>query len=260
MSRFLGDPALRRLLFAVNNHSVKLHRETNFAHGSPEWLARRNGKSMGSSECAAVFNTISTTVRKSQLEGRWAGLPPDPISPRLQRILDAGTVMEPELRRELASLLGCDILNYNQLDGEVVYGVEQRSTLDGVAVLMEDEGPMRLAVTEFKWRATLKNDCGWNCEEDKARHDKLGITVFCQVQHQMWVSGIPRALVYTGGPDGSRRLWTVRFSEVFIEQLFKPALKATVEDEKGLPSSVAKYNIYQIMSNTSKQIPLLISK
>lgn len=191
---------------------------------------------------------------------RWAGIfTPKPDNSYLSGLMAAGTENEPVLRAELSNMLRCHILTPGQLDGDEHHGIRQSSTLDGVAVMVEDEGPIRLAVTEFKWRASQTDDCGWGDDADKLTKNKLGITVYCQVQHQMWVSGIHRALIYTGCPSGKRRLWTVRYSEVFIEQLFVPALAEAVNkgERSGLPSAVAKHNIYKLMASTSCQIPLL---
>lgn len=212
---------------------TKFHRQTMIAHGSAEWLARRTGKTIGSSQAAAVFNGVSKTSTKQDFLNSLKGVPKPTPNAYLQRMLDAGVAMEPVLRNEAAYvlelLLGKKLITYVpcQFVGDTHYGIEERSTPDMVVI---DANLSSVALVEIKWRCT-EGDCGWPhplVKNSQPRH--LGLTVWCQVQHQMHVTGIHSAFVYSGSAK-NRRLWHVHYCSVFRQKHFLPALARCAEKD-----------------------------
>lgn len=189
------------------------HKHKIVSQGSDEWHALRE-KSIGSSEAAAVFPSgISKTVEPYQLKKKLLGSPPV-VTAYMQMLFDRGSEMEPVLRKELMELTGCAIIETGVFT-HIINGVKFNASLDGVLICSRT-GENTLCVTEFKYRANATySDCGW-AKEPNGPRIHLGVTVWCQVQHQMWVSGIHAGLVYSGGVDGSRRLWYIKYCPTYI--------------------------------------------
>lgn len=190
------------------------------AQGSADWHEQRK-QSIGSSEAAAVFPGISTTCTPARLFTKLKSkgtAPPEKFSDYTLAIMQSGQEMEPVLRAECAALLGRPIFET---------GIFQRThpalkfmltaSPDGLAV--DDHG--QCVLTEFKWRASSTDSCDWK--------GSLGDTVFCQVQHQMFVIGCETAYVYSGCSSGKRALWQVRFSPSYFAMWLAWAKK--LEDE-----------------------------
>lgn len=188
------------------------------SQGSSDWHSLREN-SIGSSEAAAVFPSgISKTVEPYQLKRKLLGQP-TVVTAFMQNLFDIGAQMEPVLRKELMQLTGCPIIEtgvFTKLGaGNLLESIKFNASLDGVLIDSTPESNY-LCITEFKYRAGGGQDCGW-AKEPSGLREYLGVTVWCQVQHQMWVSGIHSAMVYSGSPDGCRRLWHVEYSEKYIE-------------------------------------------
>lgn len=185
------------------------------AQGTQEWKNLRIG-SLGSSEAAAVFPSgISKTVEPYALKKKLNG-EDIPVNSFMQYCFDEGSRMEPVLRKELEKITSSLIFETGVFK-TTHQGITFNASLDGVLV-QSHTGENRICITEFKYRIDPHNkgDCGWPREKGGER-SYLGLTVWCQVQHQMWVSGIHSALVYAGGKDGSRRLWVVVYSPSYID-------------------------------------------
>jgi hypothetical protein len=213
--------------------TTRLDRQTNIASGSAEWLARRTGKTIGSSQAAAVFNGVSSTSTKDDFLKSLKGIARPPANAYLQRMLDAGRDMEPVLRNEahyvLELLLARRLISYVpcQFVGDTHYGIEERSTPDLIVI---DTDLQHAALVEIKWR-TSDGDCGWEHPLDrKSARRFLGLTVWCQAQHQMHVTGIHSAFVYSGSVR-NRRLWHVAYCRTFREEHFLPALARCAEKD-----------------------------
>lgn len=171
---------------------------------SDEWHELRR-KTIGSSEAAAVFpGRISSTVTPLDLFRKLKGEPRTPVSPFLQSLFDRGNYWEPRLRRELEKLLNCYIVESGVFVHYRAGDTDISASLDGIAVKFRDDGNTNICLAEFKYRCNDK-DAGWGPQKDK-----LGLTVWCQVQHQMRVTGVPTAVVYSGCDSGARRLWVVQ--------------------------------------------------
>lgn len=185
--------------FAPN--TLRVDRLVKCEQGSEAWHNVR-GITIGSSEAAAVFPGVSKTVTPADLRRKLRGEPRKPVTPYLQSLFDEGADAEPVLRRELEGLMGnCFIIEsgiFQMQDKDVAL----TASLDGIAVRHTPRGS-HLCVTEFKWRCG--DGAGWG-----PKRDELGLTVWCQVQHQMHVANVPVAVIYSGARDGDRRMWVVK--------------------------------------------------
>lgn len=231
--------------------------------GSEEWKKLRIG-SLGSSEAAAVFPSgISKTVEPYALKKKLKG-EDLPVSSFMQYCFDTGSRMEPVLRKELEKITSSIIFETGVFK-TAHNGITFNASLDGV-LIQSQTGENRICVTEFKYRIDPHKlgDCGWPQEKGGER-SFLGITVWCQVQHQMWVSGIHSALVYAGGKDGSRRLWAVQYSEEYIEfwlpyvTEFYESIGATGETTRFPRGSraIVEKKLRKFMQNTVTQVSLV---
>lgn len=202
------------------------HLHQKVSQGSADWHSLREN-SIGSSEAAAVFPSgISKTVEPYQLKRKLLGQP-TVVTAYMQHLFDKGAEMEPVLREELMQLTGCAIIETGVFTkvgaGNLLESIKFNASLDGVLISSREDSNY-LCVTEFKYRANGGEDCGW-AKEPSGPRIYLGVTVWCQVQHQMWVSNIHSALVYSAAPDGSRRLWHVAYSPEYIEYWLKYAVR-----------------------------------
>lgn len=240
----------------------KFERESNIVSGTPAWQAARVGLTIGSSQAAAVFNGISTTSTKGELLRSFRGEAPVPPRPFALKFMDEGKRMEPVLRAEaadlLAAYLGVALVTYVpcQFIGETHFGVQERSSPDLVCLSVPC---LRTCLVEIKWRIGDK-DCGWGTHKDKESRCHLGLTVWCQVQHQMHVTGIHSAFVYSGSTV-ARRLWHVSYCHVFRQLWFLPALQTCAEyGGKGGPgdhtAEKLRPDLYTLLKNTSTEITL----
>lgn len=261
-----------RSVYGVPASGTFLHRETQYAHGTTEWHRNRSGLAIGSSEVAAVFPGVSSTVKHPDLLGKFRGALPKPADSFLEKLFAAGREWEPRLLQEFAIKCSASFVYQPRqfIAEEPVAGIKQSSTADGMAIWTHPNGEVEVALIEIKWRASSKKDCGWpraakyplpQGKEDYSIADELGITVWCQIQHQMWVSGIHIGYVYSGAPTGKRRLWRVEFSQRFIDELYVPQLEACVAHIKGEPwaglrEGEAKKRIYALLDATTHQIQL----
>lgn len=174
----------------------------HFDQGSDEWHKARTG--IGSSEAAAVFPGVSTTVTPADLRAKLAGEPRKEPNDYLKSLFAEGSHYEPILRRELEQILDCWVIESGIFVLERGAGQPHLSaSLDGIGVQWRSDGPPRTVIVEFKWRCG--NGAGWG-----EHRDKLGMTVWCQVQHQMRVAGVGSAVVYSGARDGDRRMWLIK--------------------------------------------------
>lgn len=238
-------------------------RETEAVHGTEAWHAGRSGRTIGSSEVAAVFRgEISKTVTRRQLIDKLNGIKRT-VTPYAQAIFDAGTAWEPVLLAEFERrFVGCWLYHPKQyVCSETLHGIREVSTTDGVAFFMKG-GQLRVCIVEIKWRARAKNDCGWGENEDE-----LGLTVWCQAQHQMKVTGIHAAMVYTGGcfaGEHKRRAWSISYCRAFNELVFPCALLEVVNEADGVPApagpnytpAVIRTKLNKYMDSTSCPIDL----
>lgn len=225
--------------------AVNFDFETNLQHGSPEWYASRHGMTMGSSDAGSVFSGVVTGSSRRELCDRFKGLPKRPIAPYVQSIMNEGHKMEPYLLQEVTALFDCMILRANLYRLPfLTHGVQEQSTPDGIVVTRRF--PHRLALVEIKWRPTSPDDAGWG-----PARDRLDLKVWCQAQHQMYVTGIHRCFVYAGSPSGARRMWTIAYCAAF-RPYFEAALEACVADRRFDSESVCQVKLGRMMALTSK--------
>ena len=198
-------------------------RMTDVVQGSEEWARHKTeGKRMGSSQAAAVFPGVSTTTSTRDLIAALYGYAQTPCADYARDLMRQGQEKEPVLRDEAYWLLqgmagellcGCVPTQF-QLPDLTCGWVQESSSPD--LIVRDTNG--NTALVELKWRAASVFDCGWD-----DNNSKLGLTVWCQIQHQMFVTGIDVGYVYSGANDGSRRMWRVepsaRFREMFEEAL-----------------------------------------
>lgn len=259
-------------VYGVSARGTLLHRETQYAHGTTEWHRNRSGLAIGSSEAAAVFPGVSSTVKHQDLLGKFRGALPKPADSFLEKLFAAGREWEPRLVQEFATKCGASFVYQPRqfVAPDPVAGIKQSSTADGMAIWTLPNGEVNVAILEIKYRASSKSDCGWarsskypvpRAKADYSLADELGITVWCQIQHQMWVAGVPIGFVYSGAPSGKRRLWRVEFSPRFIYELFVPQLEACVnfvngQTWRGLREGEAKKRIYALLDETTTQIEI----
>jgi hypothetical protein len=78
---------------------------------------------------------------------------------------------------------------------------------------------------ELKWRMKGSD---WDGE--------LGDTVFCQVQHQMYVIGCRSAYVYCGCDTGERSLWLVQWAPGYFAAMWLEWAKLMCERVETSPS------------------------
>lgn len=219
--------------------------ETRFEHGSAAWLEERKGLTIGSSEIARTFSGIVTGSARKQLCEKFQGVEQPSIPSYVQAIMDEGTKMEPYLIKEVSDLLGVMILRANLYKLPYrTHGVQEISTPDGI--VMTPHFPHRVALVEIKWRPTSTDDCGWG-----PARDRIDIKVWCQAQHQMFVTGIHRCLLYSGSPSGARRMWKVDYCGDF-RPYFTAALKACVEGVRGDSHGTCEVKLGRMMSLTTK--------
>ena len=236
-------------------NTIDYEREIKAPQGSDAWHEVRN-KTIGSSEAAAVFpSNISKTVQTAELRAKLRGEKRRAVSDYLQAMFDEGSRQEPVLRRELEQLTGFRIVEtgifMKKLPGN---DVALTASLDGIALGGEPTN-LRVLLTEFKWRCS-HGDCGWGLDRNE-----LGLTVWCQVQHQMRVVNCKRALVYSGSRSGKRRLWLVNWHDTYPFMwdawfVFVTAdLNAPVRARNGTRVSVEK-QLKQFRKESSREIPV----
>jgi predicted phage-related endonuclease len=175
----------------------RLKGSVDMAQGSDEWHELRKS-SIGSSEAAAVFPGISKTTTTGELFAKLCGTPKHKVfDSYIVNAMEAGKRMEPLLRAEMSSLLGRPIYEAGIFHAtHESLPVTLSASPDG---LITDEDGL-VTLLEIKWRMASSDWAG-----------DLGDTVFCQVQHQMYVLGLASAYVYCGC-DGERSLWLVRWA------------------------------------------------
>ncbi len=243
--------------------ATRLDRQSNIASGSAEWLARRTGKTIGSSQAAAVFQGVSSTSTKSDFLNSLKGIARATPNAYLQRMLDAGRDMEPVLRNEahyvLELLLARKLLSFVpcQFEGDTHYGIQERSTPDLIVVDTDLSG---IALVEIKWR-TSDGDCGWEHPLAKGSARRfLGLTVWCQAQHQMHVTGVHSAFVYSGSAR-NRRLWHVTYCPTFRESHFLPALArcALQDGANDHPKAHHVGELTRLMERSTQEIGLPVT-
>lgn len=207
----------------VPGHLVVYDRHNTVSQDSAEWHDCR-ATTIGSSESAAVFPSgISSTFKPSQLHRKLRGEPyRDKMDDFVLACCAAGKRMEPVLRSELWHILHTPVAEVGLFTSDVFLhgcGKNQRisASPDGLLYKESDDGSFNVALAEFKWRANGTAD--WK--------GGLGMTVFCQVQHQMRcvfdivkcreLKQWPRTFVYVGGAkDNSRSLWVVRYAPEYV--------------------------------------------
>lgn len=213
---------------------VAWDRLTQHAQGSPLWHDTRS-TTIGSSEAAAVFpGKISKTVTPADLRRKLRGEPRPLPSAYLQKMFDEGAAMEPVLRQELEDLLHCRVVETGIFVQKTPEGEPNHTaSLDGIALRFDRSGKPYVLLTEFKWRCG--EGAGWG-----DTRDRLGITVWCQVQHQMRVANVPVAVVYSGARCGERRLWFVKQAPQEYTDMWHAWLKKTLEASRAHPDTVVR--------------------
>jgi predicted phage-related endonuclease len=241
---------------------VLYDRYLSVVQGSSEWHDARK-LSIGSSEAAAVFpNGISTTVTPEQLYQKLSDpyYVPRPFDEYTLRIMQVGKDMEPILRAEFESLIGRPVVEagvFKTYDDE--FKLHFAASPDGIVV-----GSTGDVLVEFKWRchnARFPVTSNWG--------GTLGLTVFCQVQHQMMVMGCRSAYVYVGSDDGTRSLWFVQYDMGYINGMWRPYVHKLITDivafknrprtEAGLPLQ-AKEMLASFRKNSARRVPLQFSQ
>lgn len=209
---------------------LMVFRHVGAVQGSEEWHKLREC-SIGSSEAAAVFPTVSTTFTAKDLWRKLRGVPQPPPSPFLENLFREGTKMERVLRYEAEKVLDCSIIETGMFIRPPTGSLQRKysASLDGICV-RPGGGVM---IIEFKWRTNP--GAGWG-----ANRDELGMTVFCQVQHQMMVVGANRALVYVGAVCGQRRMWLVTVNMVYRTVWERYLAKAIKDSESSAPPRAAR--------------------
>jgi hypothetical protein len=246
-----------RLAVPYDIHTMRFDRQSPHKHNSAGWHAQRSGLTIGSSQAAAVYNGVSTTVPKVELLRKLKGEHTREASTFVRMLMDRGTKMEPLLRKEFAELTGCCVFEPNMfvVEERICGGVKEISTPDGIARWSAD----RYALVEIKYRAGSAGDCGWPGERSESyEKDCLGITVWCQAQHQMRITGIHSAFVYSGSPNGTRRLWHIRYCELLHDRYYFPHLQDCVVNggRGGLPTREIKHALYMLLARSSSLVLL----
>lgn len=149
------------------------------------------------SQAAAVFPGVSITMSTSELHMKLRGAPSKPLSAFAQEAADEGRRMESVLLAELKTLMPDRIF----LPSSFFLHAEDNLGATPDAIIADGD-----IVVEIKWRL---HEAAWDGE--------LGMTVFCQVQLQMHVTGAHTAYVYCGCRKGDRSLWIVHYSPSFIQ-------------------------------------------
>jgi len=226
------------------SRTMRFDLETVIVHGSDEWYGAREGKTIGSSSAGAVFNGIVDGSARRQLIRTFQGKPKPAPSDYSQSVMNQGHAMEPWLAHELTKWFVVISSNLYRMP-ELTHGVQEISTPDRIVLLPTERG-FRLALAEIKWRPTSPDDCGWG-----PARDRLSLGVWCQVQHQMEVTGIHAALVYSGSPAGNRRMWSVRYCPEF-RPYWLDALKACVDDAQFDSHGHCEVRLGRWMASTSR--------
>lgn len=231
-------------LMVPMSDAVRFDRQTTITHGSPEWYAQRVGRKIGSSEAGSVFQGISSSSARRDLINKFNGInkpKPDSYS---QWVMDQGTKMEPVLLHELTAIMV--ILRANLYVSETLLygGIIEGSTPDGIG--LSPHYPHGLCIVEIKWRTLSYYDCGWG-----ELGEDLGLSQWCQVQHQMHITGIHKAVLYAGCKNGARRLWSIRYSEVFRKH-YLLGLEHCVNDTRFWTGPEAIAILTPIMLHTTK--------
>lgn len=212
---------------------------TGVVQGSDEWRKHKlEGGRIGSSQAAAVFPGVSSTCGTKDVIASIYGYAQQPCDPFVKQLMQQGQDMEPVLRDEVfvllqqligALLMACVPTQF-QLPERTLDKVQESSSPD---LLLRDSAG-NVAVVEIKYRAASNFDCGW-----EFGNASLGLTVWCQLQHQMFVTGICMGYVYSGARDGSRRLWRVKPSTEFRE-MFLVALDHLVNADEARKNPYAR--------------------
>jgi len=229
-------------------------RHTDVKQGSDEWKRHKSeGGSFGSSQCAAVFPGVSTTCSHPELVESLHGKPQRSRDAFAVSMMQKGQDMEPALREECVDVveklsgrrLAFLVPNQFALDSLTFGAVQERSSPD---CIMIDHDDYSYALAEIKYRPASPKDCGWG-----PKRDELGLTVWCQAQHQMFVTDIDVCYVYSGSPCGARRLWRVDYC-----QPFRPKFVAALEwcwsheDDVKHPFPRVKSDLTTLMEKTSE--------
>lgn len=221
-------------------------RETLIVHGSAAWHASREGKAIGSSECAKVFSGIVSGSARKELLDKFSGKPRPMVSAYAQHIMNQGTQMEPHLLSELSAWFV--ILRANlYLLPLTTFGIQELSTPDAIGVI-EYNGQHRLTLIEIKWRPTSPDDAGWG-----PARNRLGFCQWCQAQHQMHLTGIHKCLLYAGAPSGARRGWSIDYCPAFREY-FLLALKACTESAKFDSKGTSEVKLGRMLAQTTRSV------
>jgi hypothetical protein len=209
---------------------------------SDEWKSLRSGICVSSSQAAAVFNGISTTTSHADFMRKIRGEEVDEPNEYTKNLMDAGRKMEPVLADEFEAKSECVLVVPNMF--EEVGRVIERSTPDGIAMWSED----LWAVVEIKWRGN-GGDGTWS---DGVLG--LGLTVFCQIQHQMHLTRIHRGFVYSGSPNGGRCCWAVRYNPEFRRMFLTHLYGCVFNESKLLSGPVAKAAIKTRMEESVEKL------
>lgn len=235
--------------------SVWTERLLPYRHGSPQWLADKDALTLGSSESAAVYpNGVSTTVKPADLRKKILGLPRPQPDAYLQDLFAQGQQWEAVMLSEIRSQSGLLVVENTVFRGEEIGGVRMVASPD--AILVNDKtSPSTLALLEIKFR-TRASPPGWPGPDGVT--DDLGTTVWCQVQHQMWVTGIRAAYVYSGNAKGERLVWAVDYCPAYIIGRYEPAIRQFIANPdfrhpRGA-SSIVKQSLAFYMQGTARPI------
>lgn len=227
-----------------------------YRHGSLEWMRDKRGLTIGSSEAAAVFPGVSTTVSHSDLKRKLLGIPASPPSSFLLDLFQQGQDWEEIMLNEVRELTHMVVQENLVFEREECIG-DVRMVASPDAVIMDmGQCPSRMVLLEIKFRVKSPT-AGWPREKGGPAI-YLGDTVWCQVQHQMWVTGIHACLVLAGTRTGDRRMWAVEYCEPYIRERYIPQLKHLISDPNGpsvLSGAVARQSIVHWKHGTSRSMP-----
>lgn len=241
----------------VNNYPVVWNRLLPYRHGSSEWLEDKRGLSIGSSEAAAVYASgFSTTVTHSDLRKKLRGEHSSPPSAFLQDLFDQGNFWEQIMLDEVRQQTQMTVMEGLVFEREeTIDGVRMVASPDGIIVNVS-QSPSTLSLLEIKFR-TRAVTAGWPREKG-GPSIYLGDTVWCQVQHQMWVTGIHVCIVLAGTRNGDRRAWHVEFCEPYIKERYVQSLKAFIANPDSRPllsAAVVRQSVSFWKQGTSRSIP-----
>lgn len=237
------------LLRIFSDNQPLWHLLTSSEQGSAAWHGQRQ-RTIGSSEAAAVLGSkISTTVKPAELRAKLRGEPRPPISAFLESLFAYGRAMEPVLLDEVQTRLQTMCLSTGIFvaKSERADGLCFSASLDGLLYTPPDaDGVRAWCVLEIK--ARNGDNAGWGPEND------LGTTVWCQVQHQMMVSGVRSAVVYSGARSGQRRAWRITYSQHYIDHIWKPRVDAFLD---GIAARGLDEKVKECVSRTAKPLKAL---